>query len=62
MNKFHSEIIPALLTQMQNTLLSQDPKQKTTLTRMFYALESLCENLGTLIYFLLSIAIISYVL
>ena len=46
MNVFHGEIIPALLSQMQNTLVGQDPKQKTTLTRIFYALESLCENLG----------------
>lgn len=45
MNKFHRDIIPALLSQMQNTLVTEDLKQKTTLSRLFYALESLCENL-----------------
>ncbi|XP_065064233.1 importin-4-like [Rhopilema esculentum] len=45
MNKYHADIIPALLVQMQNTLMSQDLKQRITLTRTFYALESLCENL-----------------
>eukprot|EP00794_Sanderia_malayensis_P019207 gene19207-21131_t len=44
-NTFHAEIIPVLLQHLQNTINRHDAKQKTTLTRIYYALDSFCENL-----------------
>lgn len=48
-SKFHSKLVPVLIQFMDAAIISIQtrPQEKTGMTKIFYALETFCEHLGS---------------
>ena len=48
-SEFHGNLVPVLIQFMDNAIVAMEtrPQEKTGMTKIFYALETFCENLGS---------------